>query len=214
MLLNIEKLIKLVYRQWKEDSPPIEARHPDEEVLACFLENRLSPEENEEIKTHLIICDTCSQGVSAQLALKPIEEKELPLELIERLKELVPTQEEGHILEIFLRLKERLLEILSTTGDVLVAGEFVPVPVLRSRKVKDFKDEVTIVKDFKDIRVEAKIENKQGRSFNLTIVARNKATQEVMKDLRVSLIKGDLEMESYLADTGRVTFEHVLLGKY
>src|SRR3989338_2361153 len=191
MLLNIEKLIKLVYRQWKEDSPPIEARHPDEEVLACFLENRLSPEENEEIKTHLIICDTCSQGVSAQLALKPIEEKELPLELI-----------------------ERLLEILSTTGDVLVAGEFVPVPVLRSRKVKDFKDEVTIVKDFKDIRVEAKIENKQGRSFNLTIVARNKATQEVMKDLRVSLIKGDLEMESYLADTGRVTFEHVLLGKY
>jgi uncharacterized protein YjbK len=35
-----------------------------------------------------------------------------------------------------------------------------------------------------------------------------------MKDLRVTLIKDDVELESYITDSGKVTFEHVLLGRY
>ncbi len=103
---------------------------------------------------------------------------------------------------------------MHTSGDILVGQELMPAPILRSHKIKDFKDEVIILKDFRDIRVEAKIENKGTKAFNLTIRVKDKQTQKIIKDLRVTLIKDDLELESYVADTGVVTFEHVLLGKY
>lgn len=211
---KIDRLIRAVYRNWKADNLKAEP-HPDEETFVCFLENRLSRQEAEAIKEHLMNCDSCAEIIAVQMKLKDTgEAKELPLDLLERLKCLGQQQDKVSSLDIFLKLKEKALEILSTTGDVLVGQELVPAPVLRTRKIKDFKDEVTILKDFKDIRVEAKIENKNGGAFSLTVVVKEKTTQKVMKDLRVTLIKDDIELESYLSDSGRVHFEHVLLGKY
>lgn len=208
-----DKIIKAVYRSWKADRLK-ESPHPDEEVLVCFLESRLSQEEAESIKEHLLGCDRCAEIIAIQIKLKEGETKDVPVELLERVKNLVADEERESLLEIFLKLKEKALEILSTTGDVLVGQELMPAPVLRSRNIRDFKDEVTILKDFKDIRVEAKIENKKGRAFSLTVVVKEKATQKIMKDLRATLIRDDIELESYLTDSGRVIFEHVLLGKY
>jgi hypothetical protein len=96
----------------------------------------------------------------------------------------------------------------------LVGQELVPAPVLRSRNIRDFKDEVTILKDFKDVRVEAKIENKLGSSFSLTVIVKEKPDLQVIKDLRITLFKGDMELESYHVDSGKVTFEHVACGSY
>ena len=56
---KLERLIKAVYRKWRSGNPKIEGAHPDEEMLACFLEGRLTPEENEGIKSHLISCNDC-----------------------------------------------------------------------------------------------------------------------------------------------------------
>lgn len=211
---KLERLIKMVYKKWKSDSIQAHQLHPDEETLVCFLEGRLTERENDQIKSHLISCDDCAERVALQISLKEIEAKELPQELLPRIKDLVRPLEFPSMLEIILRLKEKVLEILHTTGDVLVGQELVPAPVLRSRQIKDFKDEVNILKDIQDIRVEIKIENKGGQAFNLIIKVRQKQTQEIIKDLRVTLLKDDLELESYLADSGTVTFEHVLLGKY
>ena len=211
---KLEQIIRAVYKKWKADQPKLSEEHPDEEALACFLEDRLPLEDKDNIVAHIISCDRCADIVAMQIRLQPTETKEVPPELIARLKGLLSTGDKASILEIALRLKEKLLEILNTTGDVLVGQELVPAPVLRSRSIKDFKDEVTILKDFQDIRVEAKIENKAGLAFDLFIVVKEKETQKVIKDLRVTLVKDDLELESYLTDSGSVTFEHILLGKY
>lgn len=211
---RLEKLIRAVYKGWKKDKIQLPRDHPDEETLVCFLENRLSAQENIEIKSHLIGCETCAQSIALQLKLDLAETKEIPVELLERIKNLVVLPDKTSILEIFLRVKEKVLEIINTTGDILVGQEFVPAPVLRGRKIKDFRDEVTILKDFKDIRVEAKIESKGAGVFSLSIVVKEKATQKIMKDLRVTLIRDDLELESYISGTGKVTFENVLIGKY
>jgi hypothetical protein len=210
----MDKLIKVVYRKWKSGQLKPQKVHPDEEALVCFLEGRLSDKENEQIKAHIISCDDCSRALAVQLRMGEIETKDVPEELLKSIKDLAAISIAIPILEIILRLKEKLMEILNTTGDVLVGQELVPAPVLRSRQIKDFKDEVTILKDFQDVRVEAKIENKQGKAFSLSITVKEKASQKMMKDLRVTLIKDDVELESYLADSGKVTFEHVLLGKY
>lgn len=211
---KFEKLIKVIYKKLKADSAPLAKEHPDEEDMVCFLENRLSAEESERIKIHLINCRDCSQKVAAGIKLETVPDQDVPQDLLKRVKDLVAGETKISFLEIILRLKEKALEILSTTGDVLVGQELVPAPVLRSRNIKDFQDVVTILKDFQDIRVEAKIENKGSQAFSLSIVVKEKATQEVMRDLRVTLIRDDLELESYLSGTGRVTFEHVLIGKY
>jgi hypothetical protein len=209
---NLEKLIKVVYKRWKKDQKPQQV-HPDEEDLVCFLEGRLSQKENEQIKLHLINCERCIEAFAVNAKIESPEVKQAPQELIQGVKDLI-VQEKIQILEIFLRIKEKTLELINTTGDVLWGEELVPAPILRSRSINDFKDEVIILKDFKDIRVEAKIENKAGKTFNLIIIVRQKETQKVLKDLRVTLLKDDLELESCLTDSGSVTFEHILLGKY
>ena len=204
----------MVYKKWKLGSAKIEEAHPDEEALACFLEGRLAKEENERIRAHLLSCDDCIEAVALNLGMETIEAKEVPAELLGRVKDLFVAQSNPPVLEIVLRFKEKLLELLHTTGDILVGQELIPAPILRSRSIKDFKDEVTILKDFQDIRVEVKIENKGAGGFNLIVMVKQKQTHKLIKDLRVTLLKDDLELESCLADTGAVTFEHVLLGKY
>lgn len=216
MQARLERLIKIAYRGWRSGQPKADSPHPDEETLACFLEGRLTKEEGEEVKAHLLSCDSCVQAfaIQASLSSMPLKEKEVPAELIERVKNLLNQEEPTPLLEIFLRFKEKAIELINTTGDVLVGQELVPAPVLRSRSIKDFKDEVTILKDFKDTRIEIKIENKGGEAFSLRLSAKQKHTQKVIKDLRVTLLKDDLELESYLTDSGSVIFEHCLLGKY
>jgi hypothetical protein len=208
---HIEELIRQVYREYKQGLP-LSGEHPDEETLAAFLEAKLPPQEAEKLKAHLITCPGCLESVTAQLRLGQ-QELTVPQDLLDRAKSLVE-EKPGLLLEIYLRLKESLLEIIHTTGDVLVGQELVPAPLLRSRKIKDFKDEVTILKDFSDIRVEAKVENKMNEAFTLTVTVKEKSSQKILKDLRVTLIKDDVEMESSLSDSGKVIFEHVLLGKY
>lgn len=211
---SLEKLIKLVYRKWQLSQYLQQDMHPDEEAFACLKEGRLPKEEAEEIKKHLLSCSSCSRDFAFSLGLKVSEEQKLPLKLLESVKNLINAEEKPSLLEIILRVKERALEVLSTSGDVLVGQEFIPAPILRSRSIKDFKDEVTILKDFKDLRVEAKIENKGSSAFSLVVKVKDKATQNIIKDLRVSLFKDDVELESYLSDSGLVIFEHVLLGRY
>lgn len=211
---DLEKIIGKVYRGWKSGQPGAEEQHPDEETFVSFLENRLSAEENERMKSHFIACDKCAEILSLEIRSKGLEEKEVPVQLLEKTKKIVSGMLGSYILEIILRLKQKTLEIINTTGDVLVGQELVPAAVLRSRHIKDFKDEVNVLKDFKDIRVEAKIESKDGGTFNLTVIVKAKETQNIIKDMRVTLLKDVLELESYLSESGKVTFEHVLLGEY
>lgn len=210
-----EDLIRLLYRKWIRSAHDEQDSHPDEEDLACFLDGRLSEDEEERIKAHILHCDTCTEAVAISLQIEPPEAVQLPEELASRIKELVAARSVSvSALEIILRLKEKALEVINTTGDVLVGQELVPAPVLRSRAIRDFKDEVNILKDFQDIRVEAKIEQRGSGIFSLTVVIKDKLSQKAMKDLRVTLIREGVELESYIGGSGRVIFEHVLLGKY
>ena len=211
---ELERLIKMAYQYWKSGQPESQDPHPDAETFACLLENKLSQEEEEAVKQHLLICDSCAEVFSLQLKLKTDQLQEVPLGLIAQAKDLVRAASEVSFLEIFLKLKEKALEVINTTGDVLVGQELVPAPLLRSRQIKDFKDEVIILKDFQDLRVEVKIEGLGMQAFNVSVCVKEKSSQRIIKDLRVTLIKDDLELESFIADTGKVIFEHVLIGKY
>ncbi len=211
---KIERLIRLVFRRSKPFWPGKVSSHPNEEDMACFLEDRLSPEEKERIQEHMISCDTCMENLALQLRLDPVKEGRVPLGLLKQAKDLVNRELNNPVLEVILKLKDKAIEVLNSTGDIIWKGELIPLPILRGRSIKDFKDEVTIYKNFKDKVVEVKIENIQGRAFKLNIKALDKFKRKVIKDLRITLLRDDLELESYHTDSGGVIFEHVQLGKY
>ncbi|MFH0762695.1 MAG: hypothetical protein V1925_02265 [Candidatus Omnitrophota bacterium] len=218
MMDKLEDLIKAVYRNWQsakaEEQPAV---HPDEEALACLLEGRLGPEEAEAIKAHLVTCRHCSEAFSLNLMeAQALPEKELPQETLTYIREMlgIQPQHKGPLLEIVLQFKDRAIEILRTTGDVLFGQQVLAASLLRARKIKDFKDEVIILKEFGDLRVEVRVENKPGGAFDLNISVKDKQTQKPLKDLRITLIRQDLELESYLAGSGAVSFENILLGSY
>jgi len=211
---RLEQLIGLVYKNWKAGQLQKFTEHPDEEEMSALVEGTLSEQESEGIKSHVVQCDACGYLLALRAQLDTSEDMEVPEQLIVELKSYIARRLQPTILEIALRLKEKALELLHTTGDVLMGQELVPAPVLRSRQIKDFKDEITILKDFARLLVEIKIENKQGKDFTVTVTAKEKKTSQVIKDLRATLIKEDVELESYVSEAGRVVFEHVVLGNY
>jgi hypothetical protein len=211
---KLEKFIKMVYGEYKSASPAAVHNHPDEENMACFLEGRLPSEEAQLIKLHLLSCESCADAFAVQLKIDASDESEVPKEAIANAKKMAESESKYSLLEISLWLKGRNFELLHTNGDVLVGQELVPSPVLRSRKIKDFKDEVTVLKDFDNIRVEVKVENKSAAAFSVAVFVKEKHTSQPLPDVRVTLLKDNIEMESYVTDTGKVTFDSVEFGTY
>jgi len=209
-----EKITRIIYQEWKSSIRFMAQEHPNEEILVCFLEDKLSQEDKLSIEKHLVSCNACAEYVAVQLKIQPVLAKEVPDILLERTSKLVISEVSYSLLEIFLRLKEKAIEIIQTSGDVLVGQELVPAPVLRSRQIKDFSEEVVILKDFQKFRIEAKLKNNSAKSFNLTLLIRDKESQKLVPDLRITLLKGDLELESYASESASVSFCDILPGVY
>jgi len=214
MVNYFERLVKVIYREWRRDSRCGEPHHPDEETLAGFADNILSAEEKKVVQEHLFVCDRCAELLSTQLRIQPHLSLDVPAPLLVKVKALVEEAARENILEILIKLKEKALEIIQTSGDILLGQELVPAPVLRSRKINEFKEEVSILKDLQQIRVMAKIQNKSTKCFNLTITVTDKQILKADKNLRVTLIKGGLELESYINESGSSFFENIQPGDY
>lgn len=211
----MEKLIKLVYRRWKTDHSITDPVHPDEETLACFLENRLPQKENKKIQAHLVRCPDCAKIISACLNTQSAGEIKTPERLLEWAKGIRPPKVVPAIMDIAIRIKDNLLELIKTSGNILTPPGLSAAPAWRAGSPHQKpQDEIRVFKDFGDIRIEAIIENKPGRAFSLTVLAKNKNTRETPKDLRISLFKDNRELESYVTDSGKAVFEQSLSGRY
>jgi hypothetical protein len=207
-------LVKAVYHKWKLDQGPVKEEHPSEEELACFGLGVLADDLLLRIKTHLLICPECMEAFLSSLAVRQTEEQEVPAHLLELVKAIDRPGLKSYVLEIVVQAREKLLELVNTTGDVLVGLELIPAPVLRSRKIREFKNEIVILKDIEDIRVEIRVERKLPKVFNIKVSAKEKPALAWAKDLRISLLKGDVELESYVAEQGKAVFEQVACGRY
>jgi hypothetical protein len=211
---KLEEIIAMVYKEWKSGQEQDIVRHPDEEAFINFIAGNMPEEDRGGFKAHIVKCSRCSDILAAALKLRPVEEKMLPPQFLERMKEFILRNTNADVLDILLGFKDRIIRLLRTNGDVLIGQELIPAAVLRGRQVKDFKDDLNILKDFKDLVAEVRIINKGTGVFELMARVKEKQTQKPVKDLRITLLKNDLELESFHADSGKAGFEHITSGKY
>ncbi len=210
---RLERILQIILRYWMRSLLRQDKVHPGEEDLACLLENKLTEKENRLVKEHLLRCRRCRKRVMLQLGQEDNAFGEVPAELVRVAKELVISETVSH-LEIVICIKEQLIEVLRVSGDILLGNEVIPAAVLRSRQMTQFRKEVIILKDFKDIRVEVKLESKPQDVFKVSLLVKENYSQKVLDNLRMTLKKGDVEFESYISVAGSVVFEDVHLGTY
>ncbi|MDD5116790.1 MAG: hypothetical protein PHW98_07040 [Candidatus Omnitrophica bacterium] len=211
---RFEKAARVVYRGWKNLSADTSGGHPDEEEMACYLEGKSDASQSDKIREHVLKCDRCAEYLGVHLKIEPHLSKEVPADLLEKARKMVAACIRDNVLEIFVRLKEGAWEIIQTGGDVLVGQELVPAPVLRSRQINAFKEEISILKDLREARILVKLESKKKKNFSLMVDIKDKRGKRISRNLRVSLLKGEVEMESYVSENGSSIFEDVLPGDY
>ena len=210
---TIEEVIRMIYGLYRKRHNQGNSPCPDEETLVCFSEGGLSKNEIKKIQDHLISCHRCAETVS--LFCQRFEEgKKVPEFLIKKAKSLVEQKPLSNILEIVLALKEKALQILGTTGDVILDNEIIPLPVLRSRQISEFPEEIKLIKEFQNIKITLHIQKKDKDKIRINLDLVDKVSLQPLSDLRLALLKDTQELESYAAVSGNAVFDKVGFGRY
>ena len=185
---------------------------PDDEMLASYLANGLTPAAGEEMETHLAQCTACLDELSAVHSSMLGDEKEtVPEALIAKAMALVPqaTHEEGFF-DMVVRLARGSLELVSTTG------QLVEVPGLAGVRGKLETPGTTILQVEKEIgrfNVAVEVEPVEDELCQLAVTVR--AGGALPADgIRLSLLAGGREQASYLARQGTAIFDRVSPGDY
>ena len=210
---KIEEVIKMIYRIYRKKHNQPNSPCPDEEILVCFSEGRLSKSDSARIKEHLISCRHCSEAVSL-FCQRFEEQREVPEFLVKKVKDLVKQKPLPNILNLILVLKEKALQILESSGDVVLDNEIIPLPVLRSRQISEFPEEIRLIKEFKDIKVTLFVQKRDKDKIRINLNLVDKVSLMPIENLRMVLLKDAQELESYEAASGSVVFDKVGFGRY
>jgi hypothetical protein len=185
---------------------------PDEDTLASYLADALTPTASEEMETHLAQCTACLDELSAAHSSMLGDEKEtVPEGLIAKAMALIPqaAHEEGFF-DVVVRLARGSLELVSTTG------QLVEVPGLAGVRGKLESSGTTILQVERDLgrfKVAVEVEPVEDELCQLAVTVR--AGGALPADgIRLSLLAGGREQASYLARQGTAIFDRVSPGDY
>lgn len=210
---GFEEVIKMIYRLYRKRHNQTASFCPDEETLACFCEGKLSKTESKRVQEHLPACNRCAD-VIALFYQKLEQDIEVPEFLIQRAKSLLKQTPLSNIFEVVLALKEKAMQILGTTGDVIVDNEIIPLPVLRSRQISEFAEEIKLIKELENTKITIHIQKKDKDKIRINLGFVDKTNLRPLTDLRLALFKDESELESYEVTTGSAVFDEVGFGRY
>jgi hypothetical protein len=185
---------------------------PDEETLASYLADGLTPTASEEMETHLAQCTACRDELSAAHSSILVDEKvTVPEALIAKAMALVSqaAQEEGFF-DMVVRLARGSLELVSTTG------RLVEVPGLAGVRGKLETTGTTILQVEKEMgrfKVAVEVEPVEDELCQLAVTVRAGGASPA-GGIRLSLLAGGREQASYLARQGTAIFDRVSPGDY
>jgi hypothetical protein len=191
---------------------------PDEELLADYLEGRLSDNERSKMEAHLSDCERClDEFMVARNLVRGDDRSELdsaPSTITRAAVRLIHSQASLSSDTLQERFKQLIKDLYARMLDFFHLtswGEWHLAPIRGSRRVVS-KDLIHLKKTFKDMEAEIEIE-KTGKEKTL-IRVRSPKDIEQWKSVRVTLIKGEREITSHLLNQGSVLFEDIPFGHY
>jgi hypothetical protein len=184
---------------------------PGEEMIADYLEDRLSAEDKEAMDAHLSECERCLEElVIAGKAMKDTAEAPaVPLGVTKAAVRLVAKQTTGAAEK---SLKESIATYMEKVSDYVRYS----LPwrwqhaTIRSSKVESAPDLVVIRKVYKEIETEIEIEKTGEDKAHIRV----KAGGREKNGIRVTLKKGEREISSQLLSGDHVLFEDIPFGRY
>lgn len=191
---------------------------PTVEMLADYLEGRLSEKQVSEMERHLSSCDICLEELAVANSLllggQFTELESVPAEVTETAVHVICSQD-WLVSESLPERVERSLKELPTKMSHFLNhqswGELQPQPV-RGPKRKVGKDFVLLKKTFHDVDTEIEIEKIGDNRAHIRI--RIRADDAASQTIRVTLKKGDREIASYRAERSYVLFDDIPFGHY
>ena len=191
---------------------------PDEEMLADYIENRISNDDRTEMDAHLSDCDRCLQTFITveglvrsrdriQLGTVPSRVTEAALHLVENHGSLSYGSMRIKLKRYLIMLYRRLSHFFRWTP----WGDWHLAPIRGSKKVIS-ENLVHINKTFEEIGTEIEIEKTGSGKANIRV----KFTESVPKNkgIRVTLNRGEREISSQPFNGDYVLFEEVPFGHY
>jgi len=216
--IKIEKLLKIAYKKVASQfkgKPASECL--TEESMACFFDGKLLGEELNMFNEHILSCKKCAMTLKHNITISRTmkEEVSVPPHLEKLAKSLVSEEAGLNIFDLVINFTNESIELIRTTGNVLMGPELVPAHAFRSSGENDkLSNEIKITKALSDVIAEIGIEKQRLDLANIVVRLTEKETNKKAKEIRVSLIKDDRELQSYLVENGKVKFEEVKASDY
>ncbi|MCK4389832.1 MAG: zf-HC2 domain-containing protein [Desulfobacterales bacterium] len=217
---------------------------PDEEMLADYLEGRLSDEERSQMEEHLSACKGCLEELVVTNSLLRGGDRaklnSLPEEVTGAAVRLVKKQRSTSCNFYIERIKRSVRNVRSKMSDLfsLKARTGWQLEPIRGSKIRMAKNLIYLRKTFKDIDTEIEVE-KTGENkahIRVKLIAdcglriadflgpdsekgnshtfRLQGDNTPQKMVRVTLKKDEREICSYLANDAYVLFEDIPFGHY
>ena len=192
---------------------------PDEEMIADYIEGRLSDNQKYVMEQHLSDCDRCLMDFQVDrnlfYELDTNELDDVPESVTQAAVDLVNRQNAISSVSKQDRLRQFVDGLYSKVYDSFIwtsLGQWRLAPIRGSRKVLS-EDIIRIKKAFKEIRTEIEIEKVSGNKTNIRV--KLPKHNKVRSGIRVTLKRDKREILSHLIDDqGYVLFEDIPFGRY
>ena len=190
----------------------------DEEMLADYLEGRLSEKERSKMEQHLTECQTCLEdlivtndmvrgGEGPEVNPVPDRVTQAAVHLVNNRSFLIPA---GSLWERTKQSIKGLYAKLSDPFRAALQGEWSLAPIRGSRRfVSD--DLIHIRKTFKEVETDIEIEKTGDQKAHIRV---SLPRAELERGIRVTLIRGEREISSHPLNDGPALFEEIPFGHY
>jgi hypothetical protein len=187
-----------------------------EEVLADYLENRLNERKKVRIEGHLAGCETCLEAltIAGQMLrgsdlgdMDPVPEG-VTARAVKAVKALQQNSRSGRIA----RYGNLLVSEWRRRRNAFWPGKFAGLAPVRGSKMVLSEDLILLKKSFSDLDVEIELEKKDPDKASITVRLVCDKAQD--KPVRVTLLKNEREVSSYLLSEAAAVFEDISFGPY
>ncbi len=214
---KLESLLKEAFKRKVWKSVKNTNKCLSDETMTCLIENRISKNDEVIVNDHIVHCHSCAEKLSSYLViardLSREGEIQPPMFLLDRVKQLVSEKlSASDVLDIVLDIKERVLELIHTTGELLLGPTLVPA--LRGKDEAESKKSIHVVKNFDKFTAEVEIDKRVSNSTDLILRLTEKESNKRAEGIRVSLLKNEREIESQVLEGGKVKFEDIKPDSY